>query len=410
MKVSNKIVFSLFIFTLVGCATYQLKVSEGRRHIENRQFAKAAEVLKSLALQESDDQLVYLLDYATALQIAGEYKESNKAFMAADVIAEESDYHSISRIGGSLLLSEGMVQYKGDPFEKVTINAMMAINFLMMENYDSALVEAKRINTKLGKYETDGRKRYDQSAFAYYLSAMIWEAQKKYDDAYIDYKKVYKLDPSVPFIGKDLIRLSKRAQRMNDHKKWKAQFSEFKDNKSWYSNRTGEIILISQIGWGPRKSPRPENHRYPMLRPVRSFTHSVKMKVEGAGTQKTEFLYSMEDVAIKTLNGDFATLVAKRVAGVVAKAVVADQIRQQNQGLGDLAWIVMNVADQADLRHWSTLPSSIQIARLRVKPGKYKIYVGGLSHRGMATGESAEFHDVEVKPGRQVFLNWRTVE
>ncbi len=409
-KIYSKIILLSLTTVALGCATYQLKVKKGRKLIENRQFAQAAEELRPLANKPDDDQLVYLLDYATALQLSGQYKKSNRAFLTADDIAKEKDYHSVSRVAGSMLLNEGMVQYKGDPFEKVTINAMTAINFLMLENYDSALVEAKRINSRLLKYETDGKKRYDQSAFAYYLSAMIWEAQRKWDDAYIDYKKAYKIDPGIPFIGKDLIRLAKRSQRISAYKKWKNTFSGFKENRSWYNNKLGEVILIYQQGWGPRKQARPENHKYPMLRPVRSFTKSAKMAIEGGPSGKSQFLYSIQDAAIKTLEGDYAALVARRVGGVVAKAVVSDQIRQKNKALGDLAWIAMNIADRADLRHWSTLPQSIQLVRLKVKPGTYKVKLKGLSSRGMPTGESAEYHDIKVSPKKMVFLNWRSVE
>jgi hypothetical protein len=413
MKYSERlyrVLLVFFLIFLIGCASYQRKVEKGRGLIEQRQFSLAAEELRPLANKPNDDQLVYLLDYATSLQLAGEYKKSNRAFIVADQISEEKDYHSLSRVTGSMLLSEGMVQYKGDPFEKVIINAMTAINFLMLGQHDSALIEAKKINTKLLKYETDGKKRYDQNAMAYYLSAMIWEAQGKWDDAYIDYKKVYKLDPSISLLKKDLIRLAKKSQRMKDYKKWKKAFPKVKEQNSWYDSTLGEVVFIYQQGWGPRKRIRPENHRYPMLSRVRSFTQSASFELEGAAKGESQFIYSVQDVAIKTLDGDYAALVARRVGGVVAKAVMSDQIRQKNKVLGDLAWIAMNIADRADLRHWSTLPESFQLVRLRVKPGKYKAYVKGLSSRGMPTGESAEFHNIEVKPGKMVFLNWRSVE
>ena len=33
----------------------------------------------------------------------------------------------------------------------------------------------------------------------------------------------------------------------------------------------------------------------------------------------------------------------------------------------------MDVSDQADLRQWSTLPESLQVSRIFVEPGNYKI-------------------------------------
>ena len=88
-----------------------------------------------------------------------------------------------------------MIPYKGDDFEKVMINAMLAINFLSLGDMEGALVETRRLNEKLEHYRIDGKKPYKQSELALYLSAMIWEADGKWDDAYIDFVKAYKVNP-----------------------------------------------------------------------------------------------------------------------------------------------------------------------------------------------------------------------
>jgi hypothetical protein len=80
---------------LGGCATYQTKVSDARQALAQEDPAKAAGLLEPLAHKPSDDQLVYLLDYATALQEARRYKESAKAYEEAAKIADIQDYHSI---------------------------------------------------------------------------------------------------------------------------------------------------------------------------------------------------------------------------------------------------------------------------------------------------------------------------
>ncbi len=57
-----------------------------------------------------------------------------------------------------MLLSAGMVQYKGENFEKVLINAMLAINFLMEGKQDGARVETRKLNDKLYKFKFEGKK------------------------------------------------------------------------------------------------------------------------------------------------------------------------------------------------------------------------------------------------------------
>ena len=60
-------------------------------------------------------------------------------------------------------------------------------------------------------------------------------------------------------------------------------------------------------------------------------------------------LYRVGDEAIRTLDADYDYLVAKKIIGIVAKEVVADQIRQRDENLGALAAIAMHAMDQADL-------------------------------------------------------------
>ena len=141
--------------------------------------------------------------------VAGKLKESNQVFMQADRLAELIDYQSVSRIAGSLAFNEEMVQYKGDTFEKIFINAYLAMNFLQMGQLDDALVEARRINEKYLKYRADEKQAFELNSFSKYLSAVIWEASRSYDDAYIAYAEAYKIDPTISTIrGRQIDRRS----------------------------------------------------------------------------------------------------------------------------------------------------------------------------------------------------------
>lgn len=410
------IVFGALGF-LSGCATYQSDVQKARQAITDQNPEKAVEVLKPLAEKEGRDQLVYLLDYATALQQAGQFRDSAQAFEKAAKIADIQDYHSVTKIAAAALLSENAIQYKGDNFEKVMINGINAINYLEIGNLDDALVEARRLNQKLYRFKNEGGIDYDQNPYAFYLSALLYEADRKYDDAYIDYKNAYDNAPDYYPLREDLIRLAKKSGRSDDLEKWRKQFPEVKPRPEWNDKNVGEIILIYQQGWGPRKGPRPDSPRFPKLFAVSSRTQAAKLAVtpvEGntdfGPRITTEVIFNVERVAIKTLDDDYGRLVASRVGGVVAKAVVADQIRQKNELLGLAAWIALNVADQADTRQWSTLPQTLQIARVYVPAGKYRINVSGLTGAGFESGEVAPEKIVEVKPGKRAFVNWRSVK
>jgi hypothetical protein len=135
---------------------------------------------------------------------------------------------------------------------------------------------------------------------------------------------------------------------------------------------------------------------------------SARIVVDGKNQKETELLYNIEKVSIDTLEKDYGSLVARRVGGIVAKEVVADQIRQKDELLGAVAWVVMHASDRADLRQWSTLPRSIQIARIPLPPGKYNVQVEALGYG--STRDVKVFEKVELRPSKMVFLNSRSLK
>ncbi|WP_413586019.1 COG3014 family protein [Bdellovibrio sp. HCB274] len=399
-----------FILLLSGCATYQGKVDKARSYLVSRDFEKALKELEPLANKEDGDQLVYLLDYGVALQISGNIPESNTVLLRADRLSEQVDYQSVSRVAGSLALNEEMVQYKGDTFEKIFINAYLAMNFLEIGKLDDALVEARRINEKYQKYRQEEKQKFELNPFSKYLSALIWEADREYDDAYIAYQEAYKLDPSIPGIGTDLIRSAKLARRPDAYKEWKKKFPDVKENPDWYGKSMGELVILYQQGWGPRKYAAQNEYRLPALYPAPSETKTARLTIDGQGIYVSNPLYNVQEAAIKTLKEDYGILVAKRMAGLATKAVLADQVRQQNQLLGDLTFLAMNLADRADLRQWSTLPQTIQMIRVPLKPGEYKFNLEGLDMAGNPSGEGLFNQNFKINAGQKKFIIWRSVK
>lgn len=409
MKISKfkKVFILLSSFVFISCATYQSQVAGPRNMLKAGQTTEALEKFKALADKDDRDQLVHVMDYAMALQIAGQYKESAQQFLRADKLVDLNDYHSVTNVVGATLGGEEAIQYKGESYEKFLINTMNAINYVMMGEYDDALVEARRINEKISKMKMDGREPYELSPFARYLAGILWEAQHKFDDAYIEYEGSYKLDATNPFLPGDLIRSAKLARRTETYNKWKNEFPKTNENSAWYDKNKGELIVIYQQGWGPTKQAR-RQYRFPELYPTPSQTQGARVQVDHQ-TERTQVVYNVERVSIQILEKDFGALVARRVGGIAAKAVVADQLRQKNELLGNLAWIAMNVTDRADLRQWSTLPQTIQMVRIPLSPGQYKVTIQGVDYSGNPTADQLAEQSIEIKPGRKSFINWRSL-
>lgn len=403
---------------LLSCATYQGYVDSARNKIQNGQWQEAIQLLEPLALKDSNDQLVYLLDYATTLQMASKYQDSNKYFIQADKLSDLKDYTSLSRETGAFILNEEMVQYKGEDYEIILINAMTAINYLMLNDLDSALVEVRRLNEKLNRFRMEAKRKFTDNAFALYLSGIIWEASRKWDDAYISYEAAYKLAPHYQQLKEDLLRISKKAKRMEQYKIWKDTFSDISEVNWMEDSKKGELIIIYEKGWVPRKNFRPDNFRYPKMFPVWSRTQGISVKVFNSKNESSfddssiryrqEPLFSVEKMAIQSLEDQFASLVGRRIVGAITKNVLADQVRQKNEALGLLTNIVLHASDRADLRQWSTLPSGFQIVRIPLDEGEYNISIQGRDSGYTSTNESWN-NPVKIISGKKVFQMIRSL-
>ena len=386
-------VISISFLLLASCASYQSRVAPARNNLRNGQCEPALKLLNDLSEKTDGDQLVHLMEYGTALQICKDYKTSNQIFIKADKLTDELDYHSASRVIGATLLNEEMIQYKGDTFEKLFINAEAALNYLQLGEFDDALVEVRRINEKFQKLNSDNKKKFELNSFTQYLSGLIWEAGYKYDDACISYKTAYKIDPTYRGVALDMMRgcwLARRSQEFDEMvKEIGPSEAELRSIKQKNSN---ELVFIFLQGWGPRKEPRPEARTFPHLVPVYSTTQSLQVEVDGKKLV-SQPVYSVEKAAIETLNADYASLVARRAGSFVAKQVVADQIRQKDKALGEIANLIMLVSEKADLRQWSMLPQTIQVIRIVPTASTGKISLSGLD-RNSNVVES--FEDVEI--------------
>lgn len=135
-------------------------------------------------------------------------------------------------------------------------------------------------------------------------------------------------------------------------------------------------------GFGPKKAPRPDRPIYPYLVPTYNETKTLRISYLGldkkSQTKNSYKVYSVEKAAIATQEADFQALQLRRFGSRIAKEVVADQVRQKNQALGDIAWLVMVASEKADLRNWTLLPESVQILRF-TPDSNTKINVVGLN-------------------------------
>jgi hypothetical protein len=196
----------------------------------------------------------------------------------------------------------------------------------------------------------------------------------------------------------------------DDIDRWKSIYqlsdddAQRRSNSPWGRNSgRGEVVIIFQNGISPIKKPDPAFPSLPDFVPRYNPVREAEVSLNGSVVGRTVILHDIEATAISNLKERKLAMAAKRIAGRVTKAVVADQIRRRsgNEALAFLTEVALIVSDQADTRSWSLLPRDLQIARISVDAGVHEIRVQPIG------GGSAESRTVQVDAGKKVFLSFR---
>lgn len=390
---------------MVGCANYASRVAKARDAIDYGQYDEAIDKLTELASRHDNDELLYLLDLGIAYHAAGNFKQAIQAFLQADKLAEIVDYTSLSQEIGSFIANDNLKQYKGENFEKVLINTYLAVDYALSGKWDDALVECRRVNQKIDRMIREGGLPYERNAFAKYLAGTLFEAQKEYNDAFVDYRQLRKWNVENDYLSSSLLRMADKLKASQELAEYRKVFGnidyQMKKNE-------GEIIVLLEQGKSPTKVPYEGFYLIPRFQKRFYASESAVLRV-GNRTSPSHPFFDIEATAMKELEHKIGLITAKKIGGVVAKEVIAHEVGKKNEALGILTWLALRATDQADLRSWSTLPARLHIARLVVPAGRVDVILDRVSRSGIKSF-AHKWENIEVKSGELVFLNFRMTD
>ncbi|MCG2573688.1 hypothetical protein LVY74_08965 [Acinetobacter sp. ME22] len=358
------------------------------------------EIKSSFAKKErSKDAVLYLLEQARIQQVNLDYEQSRDSYKKAFALLDKQNNRakvSISRVGFqalSMLSNDSVVPYLVAPYEQVLAHISQAKNYIYLKDTESASVEMRIAQQLQRDIELNHEKELEkktsaqspaqldqtlegldsitsrvkntyQNSYAFYMAANLWEVIGEYNDALVDYKKAYELQPD-PQIAEDI----KRVELSSKHK---------------ITNQIPVIIFIEQ-GLVPQKVenklaiPMPPNGilniAFASYEPS-SYSRPQTMNVS-LNNHKIKNSYVLNDIgalAVKQLKEQTTTVVSNQILRATTKFVAQQQLGQQFGPLGQIAGNLLNITtEHADLRTWSTLPSNTQIARLSVPQGKHSL-------------------------------------
>ena len=210
-------------------------------------------------------RLLYLMDHGMVLHLAGEYTKSNAVLEEAHLLIEDLYTKRFRDEAASLLVNEARQPYEGEPYEHVMVNVIKGLNYALLQQWNEALVEARRIDHRLNVLgdKEKGKDTYQEDPFARYLVGLLYDIAGDLNNAYVGYRKaehIYQENvgwtrvalPDV--LKRDLIRTATRLGLQNEAKQYQELYPEVASQRSTkIAKNLAQIVVVTYHGQGPRK-------------------------------------------------------------------------------------------------------------------------------------------------------------
>jgi uncharacterized protein len=409
-----------------ACAGHSARTEGARTALDEGRPAKALELLNEeldvkdstqLPVKTSSDTALLLLDRAMVLQELAsrstslkprEYAWSSRDLEAADKQIEILDLsRSAAADVAKYIFSDDTGPYKAPTYEKLMINTMNMVSYLVRGDLNGAKVEARRLAVMqryVAEHEGHGA---SLSGPGSYLAGFTFEkggdpqeALRFYDEA-LEYGQYASLALPIQRLAASTTYRSPRIRAILEGGSEATPAAE---------DDTGEILIVLGYGRVPAKIAKrvpvglaltyasgalsagdaaKANYlaaqglvtwvNYPELGEPRGTWEVPSFKLDGA-SQVVEGTLAVDAEARRAWDQVKGTVVASAITRMIARAATGELLRRSAGGeLGALLSLgtqaTLTAVDTPDTRSWATLPARIAIGRVRVKPGPHTVDV-----------------------------------
>jgi hypothetical protein len=413
---------------VAGCSTYSAQAPLIRDALIAQDYPKAIKLTDKIG--KSNSELLYCYEMGTVLHEKGDYAASNVVFERAEQVFDELYTKSVSREIGAAVINENIVKYRGDAFEAVLVNYYKILNYLFLGQTSDALVECRRVNQKLQIIHDAGETYFVDDPFMQYLTALVYELGGETESAEVSYRassQQYGADSTIAAPSWLACDAAANARRVGD-KELAASYEKGAGCPP-PANGRGRVVVLVEAGAVARKIetsftvPIFNNDRYsnedayshelyerrgqhydnrivkywlhvalPALQvdPPQEHHAVVRASLDSATAPRDEKPAEATAVCVEDLDLQARraylekqpTVVMRAIARALAKYIASETASHKDTGLGSLVNLLGVITESADTRSWTTLPRSIELARLDLDPGKYKIDVDVVDPRG----------------------------
>ena len=260
----KKIYFLFLSITFIFCSCSGLNSYYSK--LEKDMFCNSNEQAKELISSSkkaygTKNEFLYYVDLGLMQHISKNYQDSNNSFEQAKQIYDQNYTKSISAAAFSLFANDNVIPYYGNPYEMAYVNVFCALNYILQDQNNEAVVEARQVDNLFKKQNVDsyGKAFYTDDPFIRYFMGIVYENAGYYNDAVISYKlalKSYSSNHNVYSLPapKDLIyslyNLYKKLGFSQEANELRKQYSITEPEKK---ENSGELIIVNYNGISPRK-------------------------------------------------------------------------------------------------------------------------------------------------------------
>lgn len=428
-------------------------------------FAAAAARIEAAAEDgkyAGKDRLLYYLDSGLAYHYEGNLELSNARLAAGEAVAEELYTKSVSKAAASMVLNDNATEYAGEDFEILYTNLFKALNYLSLNEFDEAFVEIRRANAKLGLLEqkyadagdyltrsaaTDPKgvplryevspPRFNNDAFARYLSMHLYAADNLRDDAALDFEllqEAFRTQPHIyPHAVPD-VRYETRGQPILSVVALAGR-APVKQALNLRIRTDSDLDLVQVLytdggragtEYGHFVLPVSEDYYFklaiPRLASCPSAVRRVLLRANGQPVGELQLLEDIETVARETFEARKTLIYVRAVARAIVKGLASHKVKEKidekkdekNEKNEDAGWfgrwlkkaavdVIADVSEAADLRSTRLLPGRVLVGDFSMPAGTWDLYVDFIAADGLLLHRQ-EFLEYQIKPGRQLHL------
>lgn len=413
-------VTALVAGALVACASHSDKTRPFRTALDAGDSPRALGLIdaeldvksaKDLPAELKGDNALLLLDRSMVLQSLDDYALSSRDLEASDKQIEVLDLsRNAAHDIGKYLYSDDVGPYKAPAYEKLMINTMNMVNYLVRGDLQGARVEARRLAVMQQFIERSEGKGRGLLGLGSYLAGFTFEKSGDADEAlrYYDEALAY---ASYPSLEAPIRRLAQKSGYRTP--RLREIIGDGPPPSDATANDDAELLCIIGYGRVPAKLARrvpiglaltyaslymsagddaTANRlaaqglvtwvNYPELGRPRLGWVDPRLAVDrqpaaldGVLAVDQEARRAWDDAKGPIMAAAITRTITRVVAGTAAGAAVGSASKNSLVGalvsLGTQA--TLTAADTPDTRSWETLPARIALGRVRVPSGRHLV-------------------------------------